>query len=261
MASRSKILLLATLAFASPARAEDPCAGFAAFVKSGVPADLLRQALTFRETRRGDVKNQSLLAIADYSRNSREARFHLLDLGRGTVEHFKVSHGSGEIGRKKYGDPDHDGMLDRCAVDATLAAKFRKHPRGNMTRPGFFLTAELYLSADHLQKIDKHGALSSGWPNVAATPKKNALRMVGLTPRVNDDALTHGVVMHGAWYNQQEVMGRSYGCPAFTPDAAKTLLPRLADGVLFYASAPVCGSDMKTVLAQVPGWEKTCAKE
>lgn len=226
--------------FAGDAEAADSCAKFAEIVEAGVPEDLLRQAITYYDGHPKAFAKAGQLAIADYSRSSTEPRFFFVDLAAAKVESFKVSHGSGDVKGKKWGDADHDGMLDRCVST--------KRNRQNMTRPGFFVTRELYYSAGN----------ANGWPRVDAPGKFNALRMDGLSPGINGDAMARGVVMHGAEYNRNKIMGRSYGCPAFEPEVARKLLPRLAEGVLFFASAPMCKDDMTAVLAQVPTWKKTC---
>ena len=99
------------------------------------------------------------------------------------------------------------------------------------------------------------------------TSNHNGLRLDGLTPGVNTHARARGVVMHGATYNGSSgVMGRSWGCPAFTPDAAPRTLNRIKGGSLFFSyvgmdandTGPSCTQYNNRIQQQVPGWEGMC---
>ncbi len=199
--------------------------------------------------------NTSVIAIADYSLSSTRKRFWLLDLDKKTVRAYKVSHGSGKIGGVAYGDPEHDGYLNKCRISSERLLKFnakkhRKHTQQNMTRPGFFRAGKLYVSSKHKEKR-KGRRLVRGWPNIEG--KKNALRLHGLSEGVNHKAFAQGVVMHGAWYNQAKVMGRSFGCPAFVPSDAPEILGLLAaKKAIFYSYVPQCSSDFANVLRSLP---------
>lgn len=230
----------------------DVCAHFDKFRRQGVPDKPLRQALRFFQRRRDALARHDLISIADYSVRSTERRFYLLDLETGDVHKEKVSHGSGHQGGVKHGDPDHDGMLDRCAV---------RGDRSSMTRPGFFVTAELYRSRKHTRKRRINGRWVRDWPFVDEAKRYNGLRLDGLTPAVNGHARSRGVVMHGAWYNDiRAIMGRSYGCPAFTSARAPVVLDRIKGGTLFYAYAPQCADDQRAIDAQVEGWRTMCGR-
>lgn len=250
------------------------CRYFSKYVNAGVPKDILQQALTFYRKNKSKFK-KPIISMADYSANSKNKRFYIVNLETGEVQKHKVSHGSGydKATKLKYGDLNHDGMIDRCQNP--------KGSRSNMTRPGFFKTAELYWSNGsysdkkrkytHRQEINykknSHGKVISrgenltyGWPTIKKRGSRlfNGLRMDGLSGSINDHARTRGVVMHGAYYNKGSIMGRSYGCPAFTPQDSVGILNLLTGGSLYYSSVPACASDMKTVLKQVKGWQKTC---
>lgn len=261
------------------------CGHFSEFVAAGVPKAPLQQALRFLGpggTSSGDdraghgesiihegflssvkawlapalpVSNvtetsgllRDRLAIADYTQRSDQKRFYLLNLSSGHVEAYRVSHGSGALGGVRHGDSNHDGMLDRCQY---------KGQRRNMTRSGFFRTAERYISRRHL-KPPTRGPWSHQWPLIDG--QHNGLRLEGLTPGVNGDARARGVVMHGAWYNYAPIMGRSYGCPAFTYSEAPAILRKLREGTLFYAyTGQRCPQQMQMVLSQVPNWSSVC---
>jgi hypothetical protein len=222
------------------------------FTSEGVPRRPLEHALTYYFANKDKLKNQRFISIADYSQRSTKNRFYLLDLVELTVSKYKVSHGSGSRGGIKYGDPNHDGHIDKCEHNGS---------RTNMTRPGFFKTAELYLStgtnSSHIEKKNSAGVVVKGWPYLSSSKKLNALRLDGLSPGINTNARANGVVMHGSWYNNKEVtgsdiMGRSYGCPAFSTNAAQSVLPKINGGSLYYSYVPKCSADQATIEAALP---------
>ncbi len=77
-------------------------------VRSGLPRDALLVDIAKREqARAGDLLwRRDIVGIADYGLRSSEPRFHFVDLERGRIDSYLVSHGDGS-------DPDHDGWLDR----------------------------------------------------------------------------------------------------------------------------------------------------
>lgn len=228
------------------------CEAFMFFSDKGVPEKPLKQALIYYFTNKAKFNNKRFISIADYSQRSTKKRFYLLDLTDLTVQSFRVSHGSGSRGGVKYGDIDHDGYIDKCRHNGS---------RTNMTRPGFFKTAELYLSkgtnSSHLETTNSRGVVVKGWPYLNLNKKVNALRLDGLSSGINDKARANGVVMHGAWYNNKEVtgsevMGRSYGCPAFSTRGAKAVLPKINGGSLFYSYVPKCTADQTKIENALP---------
>lgn len=73
----------------------------------GNPRDAMLADIAKREqARAGDrLWRRDVVGIADYGLRSSEPRFHFVDLERGVVDSYLVSHGDGS-------DPDHDGWLD-----------------------------------------------------------------------------------------------------------------------------------------------------
>ncbi len=246
-------MLSLPLAFAVPVAATPPdhCRYFETFRRAGVPAKPLRQALTFVKDRSHELPRRDWISIADYGAPSTTPRFYMLNLQTGQVIRERVSHGSGHQRGVKRGDPDHDGRLDRC--------RWRGR-RTNMTRPGFFRTAELYRSQKHTRFRRVNGQRVRQWPFIDRHARYNGLRLDGLTPGINGHARRRGVVMHGAWYNDlRPIMGRSYGCPAFASDRAPDILERIKGGTLYYAYTPQCHHDQRVVDRQVEGWTSTCS--
>jgi hypothetical protein len=257
------------------------CTMFRYYKSKNVPTRALRQALNYYSKNYKSLKNQRYISIADYSQNSKKERFYLLDLEKGIVKTYKVSHGSGSRGGKKAGGTNKD--LKSC--------KHSDGKRTNMTRPGFFKTANLYKSTgvcdpkkskslrvwrsksskwkkkcSHDDFIAKNGELKWGWPDLP-DQKNNAMRIHGLNRGINDKAFSNGVVMHGAWYNTDQTqkinggaMGRSYGCPAFKPSDNSEILPKIKGGSLYYSYVEgKCDLDMKVINKQNPGWKGFCS--
>jgi hypothetical protein len=104
-------------------------------------------------------------------------------------------------------DPAHTGWLER----------FSNEPRSNATSAGAYRTDSLYLGA--------HG---------------RSMRLEGLDP-TNSNALSRAIVVHGAWYVNQEMighsgmLGRSQGCFAVADSSLPEIFARLGPGRLIYA--------------------------
>jgi hypothetical protein len=70
-----------------------------------------------------------------------------------------------------------------------------------------------------------------------------SLRLVGLEPGINDNAYRRAIVVHGAWYADQDVvkkygqLGRSWGCPAISDKLAKPLIDTIKERTLVFAYA------------------------
>jgi L,D-transpeptidase catalytic domain len=71
-----------------------------------------------------------------------------------------------------------------------------------------------------------------------------SLRLNGLDPGFNDNALARAIVMHGAPYVSAAIaerlgrLGRSWGCPAVRPEVARTVIDTLKGGALLFAYYP-----------------------
>jgi hypothetical protein len=71
-----------------------------------------------------------------------------------------------------------------------------------------------------------------------------SLRLSGLDPGFNDNALARAIVMHGAPYVSAAIaervgrLGRSWGCPAVRPEVARTVIDTLKGGALLFAYYP-----------------------
>jgi hypothetical protein len=102
-----------------------------------------------------------------------------------------------------------------------LAERFSNVEGSKMSSLGLFQTAETYYG-------------SNGY----------SLRLRGLDPGFNDNALARAIVMHGAPYVSEAIaervgrIGRSWGCPAVRPEVARTVIDTLKGGALIFAYYP-----------------------
>ena len=100
------------------------------------------------------------------------------------------------------------------------ATKFSNKLESHKSCLGFFKTGKSYLG--------KRGY---------------SLQLEGLEKGINDNALTRGIVIHGANYVNEEladgngVIGRSWGCPAVSKKISKQIIDLLKGGSLLYIYA------------------------
>ncbi len=105
-------------------------------------------------------------------------------------------------------DPAHTGWLQQ----------FSNAPRSNASSEGAFVTGDYY--------IGKHG---------------RSQRLVGLDP-TNSNALERAIVIHSAWYANQEMLsihgqlGRSQGCFAVAEEDLERVFERLGPGRMLYSA-------------------------
>ena len=167
---------------------------------TAVPTALLRRALDALERHRGDVDHSDLMGIADFSQHSRAPRFHLLNLGDGSVTSHLVAHGRGS-------DPAHTGWLER----------FSNQPRSEATSAGAYRTEAIY--------VGEHG---------------RSMRLDGLDPTNDNAASRAIVVHGAWYVSEDiirhfGVLGRSEGCLAVANSSLDEVLTRLGPGRLIYA--------------------------
>ncbi|MFG1494817.1 murein L,D-transpeptidase catalytic domain-containing protein [Halobacteriovorax sp. ZH4_bin.1] len=267
-APEAKRALEEGLALAEAAARGEDCQFYERFLDQGVPIEALKQSLLYYKENKSKFKNKNYITIADYSQNSKHKRFFLLDMKTGEVKNYKVSHGSGKVRGVTYADAtitdsgrvtrasNHVGRLIRCRVPARAKPK---HDQWAMTRPGFFKTGEFYMSSSHDERVKGQ----RGWPTFRTSGRNyNGMRLDGLSKGVNDKARSQGVVMHEAYYNRGNIMGRSFGCPAFVPGEGREIMEKINNGSLYYSYVPNegCRSDYNKALKDVKGWERMCTR-
>lgn len=140
------------------------------------------------------------IGIADFSKPSSEARFHVVDLQNGTVESHLVCHGRGS-------DPAHSGYLER------FSNEFRSFATSNGT----------YVTGDYYQ--GKYGL---------------SLRVRGLDWTNNNAEARAIVIHNAWYaepemIDQHGMLGRSEGCFAMPKSSQYEVMKRLAGGRMIYA--------------------------
>jgi len=102
------------------------------------------------------------------------------------------------------------------------ATSFSNKQGSHKSSLGFFLTANSYMS-------NRNGY---------------SLQLLGLENGINDNALTRGVVVHGADYCDPAYiegngrLGRSFGCPAIPEDLTAPIIDTLKGGAVLFIYAP-----------------------
>ena len=198
--------ILTLLSPAPPARpaaaATAPTLAVAA-ARQGLRPRVLRLALAAhaRAVESGAV-TRGRLTVIDYSLASRERRLWVLDLKTQRVlARELVAHGSGSGG--------------------DLPRRFSNRPGSYASSLGSFLTGATYRG--------RHGL---------------SLRLHGLDAGLNDRAEARGIVVHGAEYVNDGIvrvlgrLGRSQGCPALSPAAARRIIPLIAGGSVLFGYYP-----------------------
>ncbi|MCY1672015.1 murein L,D-transpeptidase catalytic domain family protein [Novosphingobium sp. SL115] len=165
------------------------------------PPLMVQRAVAALDAHAPYIRHRDLVGLVDFSKASREARFHLIDIEGGKVlSSHLVSHGSGS-------DPANSGWVQQ----------FSNRYGSNASSPGAFLTGVTYSG--------KHG---------------RSRRLIGLEA-ANSAAMERGIVIHAASYVSKDMaesqgrIGRSQGCFAFSNSDISGVLERLGEGRLLYA--------------------------
>ena len=167
---------------------------------SQVSSPLLRRALAALLQHHASIAHHDAIGIADFSLPSSTPRFHVLDIGSGSVSSHWVAHGRGS-------DPAHTGWLER----------FSNEPQSHATSAGAFRTEDVYFGS--------HG---------------RSLRLEGLDPTNSNAAaraiVVHGAPYVSAEIlHDHGVLGRSLGCFALAESSLGEVLARLGTGRMIYA--------------------------
>lgn len=161
---------------------------------------LLSRAKAALEAHKDRISNRDLLAIADFSKPSRDPRFYLVNLQNGQSTTFLVAHGKGS-------DPGHSGWVQ----------SFSNSHGSEATSAGSYLVGETYFG--------QYG---------------ESRRLIGLDPQNDQAEARAIVIHPAWYVNQtliqeQGKIGRSQGCFAFSQADIGQILERVAPGSLLYA--------------------------
>jgi len=165
---------------------------------AGIDAALFARAKAALDQHR--IWARDSIGIADFSKESSEARFHVVNLQNGTVESHLVAHGRGS-------DPSHSGMLQRFSNDFGSYA----------TSEGAYVTDEYYQGKYGLS-LRVRGL---DWTNNNAEPRAIVIHNAWY-------AEPEMIAQHG-------MLGRSEGCFAMPKKSQYEVMRKLAGGRMIYA--------------------------
>ena len=175
-----------------------PAAPSTAQAPFGIDPALFQRARAALDSR--GIRARDFMGIADFSKASRDPRFHVVDLRNGQVESYRVAHGSGS-------DPAHSGFLEH----------FSNRPGSEATSNGTYTTGEYYHGKYGLSmKVRGHD-----WTNNMAEPRAIVIHNAWY-------AEPEMVAIHGK-------LGRSQGCFAFSRADQFAVMSKLAGGRMIYA--------------------------
>jgi hypothetical protein len=203
------LFVACALAFGTsvPARAQGTPDTLEADLSSQAPsldANVLGLALQAHDEalERGLLSNPDILSVIDYSRPSVEPRFWVFDLAAHKLLFEElVAHG------RNSGD--------------NVATRFSNAESSLESSFGLYVTGDVYQG--------KHG---------------RSLRLEGLDRGYNDNAEARGIVIHSADYvgtgyaAARGRLGRSWGCPALSPEVASKVIDSIRAGSALFAYYP-----------------------
>ncbi len=165
-----------------------------------VDARLMNRALSAFNKHRGSVRHADVIAIADYSRASRERRFHLVDMVSGVTTSMLVAHGRGS-------DPAHSGWLQQ----------FSNQDGSYASCAGAFVTGAEY--------VGKHGrSLRLNGLDASNCNALDRAIVIHTAPYVTE-----------AMARDMGKVGRSQGCFTVTEANLQPVLARLGGGRFLYS--------------------------
>ncbi|WP_128891100.1 murein L,D-transpeptidase catalytic domain-containing protein [Erythrobacter sp. HKB08] len=176
----------------------------AAQVRTGTARDAILADIAKREQQRaGDLLwRRDVVGIADFGLRSSEPRFHFVDLERGVVDSYLVSHGDGS-------DPEHDGWLNW----------YSNEHNSHCTSKGLYMTYGWYTG--------RYGT---------------SIRLEGLDPTNSNALDRAIVMHRAQYAEPEHVekwgrLGRSNGCFAMGDADFKLALLKLGGGRVLFADS------------------------
>jgi L,D-transpeptidase catalytic domain len=169
--------------------------------ESGLEVEVFKKAITGYLNLRGKNKipaSSSILTVVDLAKSSHEKRMWIIDiLNKTLVLNTWVAHGHGS--------------------GEDMATRFSDKMNSHKSSLGFYLTDDVYFG--------KNG---------------RSLRLDGLDAGFNTNARARAIVVHGADYvgegniDEEGRLGRSYGCPAVSPDVADLVIDNIKDKTVMF---------------------------
>ena len=151
---------------------------------------------------KGKVVNNNIISIVDFSETSDKKRLFIIDLKNYKIL-FNTYVAHGQNSGKEFAD------------------NFSNRPESLQSSPGFYVTKETYYGAKGL-----------------------SLKLEGEEAGINDNALSRGIVMHAAAYVNAALaqgrgfIGRSWGCPAVSPELHQAIINKIKNGSCLFLYTP-----------------------
>jgi hypothetical protein len=175
---------------------------------SNLRPEVLELALeAYEQAEEGGFVRREVLTIIDYELSSYQQRLWVIDMEEGRVVHQEwVAHG---MGKPRGSGGTMEEALSFSNDKGTLKSSL-----------GLFITAETYYG--------RHGY---------------SLKLDGLEEGVNDNARERLIVLHGAEYvtpdrATDQLVGRSWGCPAVRPGISRQLIDAIKGGSVLWIYYP-----------------------
>lgn len=151
----------------------------------------------------GEILNDAILSVVDFSLPSNQKRFFVIDLNKGALlYHTFVSHGK------------NSGKL--------MAQKFSNRFNSYQSSIGFYTTGETYFG--------KHGV------SLRLLGKERGINDKALERGI---VIHSAAYADESVANQQGYLGRSLGCPAIPEKIHKEVIETIQNGSCFFIYAPI----------------------
>ncbi len=177
-----------------------------------IPARPLELALDFFQENREKFENQHHLGIIDFSQNSNQKRFYMLNLKNGSVKMMLVTHGK------------------KSETEKAVAGQFSNIEGSEMSSLGFYKTGSDTYVGKHGKSLKLYG--------LSETNSKAFERGI----------VIHSADYATEWFSKEKGrLGLSQGCPAVSPSDLEYVINRLVgEGLLFiYAPAFEKNTDLE----------------
>jgi len=222
ISSRSATVKRASIATKTEAKATTVATAFDSYVAniyqsadlktSGLDYDVFQKAITgyynLKQNKKLAAKS-SVITVVDFNKSSTVKRMWIVDLiKRQLLLNTWVAHGQGS------------GDLN--------ATQFSNNNESHQSSLGFYVTDNVYYG--------KHG---------------RSLKLDGMDAGFNSNARARAVVLHAADYvcentiKQLGRLGRSYGCPAVSPEVSNKIIDLVKGKNMIYINADVNGYTSK----------------
>ncbi len=169
----------------------------------GLKKEVFEKALKGWKKLHSKLANSDILSIADYSQSSNNKRLYIIDFkNQKLLFNTYIAHG------KNTGEE--------------FAQSFSNEPSSLKSSMGFYITSNTFISP-------KHGL---------------ALLISGVEKGFNDNAQKREIIIHAADYVSEDFikkhgrLGRSFGCPALSPELNKPIIETIKAGTCLFIYYP-----------------------